>query len=70
MFMDYYFKATYMAKLKKIIMSMSMDRVFNGLNGEIIDVVELKQYVDLDELVELAEKVENQSKRKQQTRSG
>ncbi|XP_075109265.1 uncharacterized protein LOC142181047 [Nicotiana tabacum] len=42
---------------------------FLNLNKEIVDVVELQQYVTLDGLVELVVKVERQNKRRQQSSS-
>ena len=41
----------------------TMSRFFNGLNRDIINVMELQSYVDLEELEHLAIKVEEQLKR-------
>ncbi|KAH0725582.1 hypothetical protein KY284_001447 [Solanum tuberosum] len=72
MYVDDYFKAMDMAMIQansKEDEEATMARFLNGLNGEVVDVVELQQYVNLDELVELAVKVEKQNKRKQQASS-
>ncbi|KAH0708640.1 hypothetical protein KY284_010067 [Solanum tuberosum] len=72
MSVDDYFKAMDMAMIQANCNEdeeATMARFLNGLNGEIVDVVELQQYVNLDELVELAVKGEKQNKRKQQASS-
>jgi hypothetical protein len=48
----------------------TMSRFFNGLNKDIVNVVELQSYVNLEELVHLAIKVEGQLKRKGNIRCG
>ncbi|XP_070052350.1 uncharacterized protein [Nicotiana tomentosiformis] len=68
MSVDEYFKAIDMAMIQANCMEeeeATMARFLNGLNKEIVDVVELQQYVTIDELVDLSVKVENQNKRKQ-----
>ncbi|KAH0702349.1 hypothetical protein KY290_017636 [Solanum tuberosum] len=72
MSVDDYFKAMDLAMIQANCNEdeeATMARFLNCLNGEIVDVVELQQYVNLDELVELAVKVEKQNKRKQQASS-
>ena len=41
-----------------------MARFVNGLNHEIVDVLELQHYVELEDMVHMAIKVERQLKRK------
>nr|XP_016469595.1 PREDICTED: uncharacterized protein LOC107791946 [Nicotiana tabacum] len=72
MSVDEYFKAMDMAMIQANCMEeeeATMARFLNGLNREIVDVVELQQYITLDELVELDVKVERQNKRRQQSSS-
>lgn len=72
MFVDDYFKAMDMVMIQANCNEdeeATMTKNFNGLNGEIVDVVELQQYVNLDELVELAVKVGKLNKRKKQVSS-
>jgi len=42
----------------------TMARLFNGLNHDIMDVVELQEYVDMEDLLHKANQVEQQLKRK------
>ena len=42
----------------------TMARVFNGLNRDITNVIELQHYVEIEDMVHMAMKVERQLKRK------
>jgi len=42
----------------------TMSRFWNGLNKDIVNVLELQPYIDVKDLVHLAIKVEKQMKRK------
>jgi len=48
----------------------TMFRFWNGLNKDIVNVLELQPYIDVKDLVHLAIKVEKQMKRKSSARLG
>ncbi|XP_070046644.1 uncharacterized protein [Nicotiana tomentosiformis] len=72
MTVDEYVKAMDMSMIQANCMKeeeSTMARKINGLNKEIVDVVEIQQYIIIDEFVDLAVKIEKQNKRRRQARS-
>jgi len=67
---DEYFKEMEIAKIRANViedLEATMARFLNGLNRDIVNVVELQHRVELEDMVDMAMKVERQIKRRGST---